>query len=176
MKKILKRLYYRLHSNYTTEDLIKIGLKVGKNFKRMHGVILDPSHCWLISIGDNVTIAPNVHILAHDASLKFHIGYTRIGNVIIGNNVFIGAESVILPNVHIGDNVIIGANSTVSRSIPSGMVAIGSPAKVLCTTQEFIDRAKKQLKERPCYGEEFTLRKNITKERKEQMFKELQNG
>lgn len=71
---ILKRLVFRLRADYTTEDLIKMGLVVGSNFVRMHGVILDPSHVWHIHIGDNVTLAPRVHVLAHDASLCYHLG------------------------------------------------------------------------------------------------------
>jgi maltose O-acetyltransferase len=48
-----------------------IGPRVGKNFKRLHGVILDTAHCWLMSIGDNVTMAPRVHVLAHDAASTY---------------------------------------------------------------------------------------------------------
>lgn len=70
---------------------------MGKNVHIQEGVILDPGHCWLIDIGDNVTIAPRVHILCHDASTKNGIGYTKIGVVKIENNVFIGANTTILP-------------------------------------------------------------------------------
>lgn len=175
MKKYLKRIFYRLRSNYITEDLVKMGLTVGTNFNRMHDVILDPSHCWLISIGNNVTMAPRVHILAHDASLCHHLGYARIGNVTIGNNVFIGADTVILPNVTIGDNSIIGANSTVSKSIASNVVVAGSPAKVICTVEDYIAKNKALMKSSPCYGEAYTLRKNIGKEMKIEMREELKN-
>ena len=105
---LIKELLYRLRGEYTTEKLISMGMTVGKNFGRLNGVILDPSHCWLITIGDNVTMAPRVHILCHDASTKGFLGYTKIGRVNIGDNVFIGAESVVLPGVNIGNNVIIG--------------------------------------------------------------------
>lgn len=172
---MIKRLLYRLNSNFITEDLIKKGLKVGKNFKRMHGVILDPSHCWLIEIGDNVTIAPRVHVLAHDASLVNHIGFARIGNVIIEDNVFIGAETVILPNVTIGVNSIIGANSTVSRNIPPNVVAAGNPAKVVCSLDDFVQKNKELLKINPSYSEEYTLRKNISDDMKKEMFNNLKN-
>ena len=74
-----KELLYRLRGEYTTEKLISMGMKVGKNFGRLNGVILDPSHCWLIEIGDNVTLAPRVHILCHDASTKPFLNYTKIG-------------------------------------------------------------------------------------------------
>ena len=65
---IIKEILYRIRGEYTTEKLISMGMKVGKNFGRLHGVILDPSHCWLIEIGDDVTMAPRVHVLCHDAS------------------------------------------------------------------------------------------------------------
>lgn len=173
IKRIIKRFIYRLRADYCTEDLKDMGLKVGKNFNRMHGTILDPSHCWLISIGDNVTLAPRVHVLAHDASTCNHLGYARIGNVVIGNNVFVGAESVILPNVSIGDNSIIGANSTVSRDIPANVVAAGSPAKVICTLDEYLDKNRQLMKSNPIYGEAYTLRGNITSEKKKRQFDEL---
>lgn len=77
----LREFLYRLRGEYTTEKLISMGMTVGKNFGRLNGVILDPSHCWLITIGDNVTMAPRVHILCHDASTKGFLGYTKIGRV-----------------------------------------------------------------------------------------------
>lgn len=176
IKKLAYRLYFRLRSNQTTEDLVKAGLTVGKNFKRMHDTIIDPSHVWHIRIGDNVTLAPRVHILAHDAYLCHHLGYARIGNVTIGNNVFVGADTVILPNVRIGDNSIIGANSTVSRDVPPNTVAAGSPAKVICTIEEYIEKNKKLMSERPCYGEEYSLRSNPSMEKRMKMRDELEDG
>ena len=157
----LKELVYRLRGEYTTEKLIAMGMKVGQNFGRLNGVILDPSHCWLIEIGDNVTMAPRVHILCHDASTKLHLGYTKIGRVTIGDRVFIGAESVVLPGVTIGDDVIIGANSTVTHDIPASSVAVGSPARVICSTQEYLAKEKARMASAPCYGEEYTLRQNV---------------
>ena len=74
---ILKEILYRIRGEYTTEKLISMGMKVGQNFGRLHGVILDPSHCWLIEIGDNVTMAPRVHVLCHDASTKQCIRWCR---------------------------------------------------------------------------------------------------
>ena len=130
---IIKEFVYRFRGEYTTEKLMTMGMQVGRNFKRLNGVILDPSHCWLIEIGDNVTMAPRVHILCHDASTKPFLNYTKIGRVTIGDNVFLGAESVVLPGVRIGSNVIIGANSTVTHDIPENSVAVGSPARVICS-------------------------------------------
>lgn len=175
LKRIIKRIIYRFRSDICTEDLIDRGMVVGKNFNRMHGTILDDSHCWLITIGDNVTMAPRVHILAHDASTCHHLGYARIGRVDIGNNVFIGADTVVLPGVAIGNDSVIGANSTVTKSIPNGVVAAGNPAHVICTIEEYVDRNKERMIKGHVYGEEFTLRGNISKGRKRQQREELKN-
>lgn len=167
----IKELLYRFRGEYTTEKLIKMGMRVGDNFKRLHGVILDPSHCWLIEIGDNVTLAPRVHVLCHDASTKQFLDYTKIGCVKIGNNVFVGAESVILPNIKIGNNVVIGANSTVTHDIPDNCVYAGSPARYLCSINEYLDKERKRMKTSHCYGEEYTLRKNVSMDKRMQQKK-----
>lgn len=172
----LKELIYRLRGEYTTERLIKMGMKVGKNFGRLNGVILDPSHCWLIEIGDDVTMAPRVHILCHDASTKKFLGYTKIGRVTIGNHVFIGAESVVLPGVTIGNNVVIGANSTVTHDVPDNSVVVGTPARVICTLDEYLVKEKKRMKSAPCYGEEYTLRQNVSMERRMEQKEALGDG
>ena len=165
---IIKEILYRIRGEYTTEKLISMGMKVGKNFGRLHGVILDPSHCWLIEIGDDVTMAPRVHVLCHDASTKVHLGYTKIGKVKIGNN-------VIMPNVTLGDNVIVGANSTVTKSFPDNVVIAGSPAKIIAKTDEYLKKQKEQMEIAPCYDEDFTLRGKLTEEKKQQMQQELED-
>ena len=170
---MIKELLYRLRGEYTTEKLISMGMKVGKNFNRLHGVILDPGHCWLIEIGDNVTMAPRVHILCHDASTKQFLNYTKIGRVTIGDNVFIGAESVVLPGVTIGSNVIIGANSTVTNDIPDNSVVAGSPARVICTLEEYLEKERKRMETAPSYGEEYTLRKDVSMELRMRQKQEL---
>jgi maltose O-acetyltransferase len=157
----IKELLYRIRGEYTTEKLISMGMTVGNNFRRLHGVILDPGHCWLIEIGNNVTMAPRVHILCHDASTKQFLNYTKIGRVTIGDNVFIGAESVVLPGVTIGSNVIIGANSTITKDVPDGSVVAGSPARVICSLDAYLEKEKNRMDSAPCYGDEFTLRKNV---------------
>ena len=154
---VLKEILYRIRGEYTTEKLISMGMKVGKNFGRLHGVILDPSHCWLIEIGDDVTMAPRVHVLCHDASTKVHLGYTKIGKVKIGNNVF------------------VGANSTVTKSFPDNVVIAGSPAKIIAKTDEYLKKQKEQMETAPCYDEDYTLRGNLTEEKKQQMQKELED-
>ncbi len=171
----IQKILYRIRGDYTTETLVSMGMQVGKNFKRLHGTILDPGHCWLIEIGDNVTLAPRVHILCHDASTKQFLNYTKIGRVTIGNNVFIGAESVVLPGVTIGDNVVIGANSTVTHDIPSNSVAVGSPARVISTLDAYIAKERARMGASPCYGEDYTLRQNVSMEKRMEQKEALSN-
>ena len=169
----LKEFIYRLRGEYTTEKLVSMGMTVGNNFKRLNGVILDPGHCWLIEIGDNVTMAPRVHILCHDASTKPFLNYTKIGRVSIGNNVFIGAGSVVLPGIEIGNNVIIGANSTITHDIPDNSVVVGSPAKVISTLDKYLEKERNRMAASPCYGEEYTLRQNVSMKKRLEQKKEL---
>lgn len=171
----IKEFVYRIRGEYTVDRLKKLGLTVGKNFNPQLGFELDPSHCWLIEIGDNVTFGPHVQVLAHDASTCAYIGYAKIGRVIIGNNVFIGANSVILPGVTIGDNVIIGAGSVVTKSIGSNLVCAGNPAKQIQTINEYIMKNKTAMKHMPVFSEEYTLRQSISEEKKEEMKKKLMN-
>ena len=147
MKIVRKILEYLRGEPQHLGKLIKRGLKVGKNFHRMGGVIIDPSHCYHITIGDNVTLAPRVHILAHDSSTYIFLGKTRAANVVIGNNVFVGAGSIILPGVHVGNRVIIGAGSIVTKDIPDNSVAVGNPAKVICGIDEYLAKEKARMKE-----------------------------
>lgn len=75
----IRSIINKLRGNTDIPALIRKGLSVGKDVFINFGCIIDDSFCWLISIGDHVTLAPNVHILAHDASTKKELGYTKIG-------------------------------------------------------------------------------------------------
>ena len=175
MKRLIRDIISRIRGNISLEQLIRRGLVVGKNFSCLNEVMIDDSHPWLISIGDDVTLAPRVHILAHDASTKKYLGVTKIGRVIIGNKVFIGAGSTILPGIKIGNNVIVGANSTVTKDVPDGVVVVGNPARILCTTDDYINKEKERMQRAPCYGIEFTMRGKITKEKKLKQREDLTN-
>ena len=87
-----------------------------------------------IFVGNNVLFGPNVTISAgtHPIHPELRSKQAQYNIPIhIGNNVWIGANSVILPGVNIGDNSVIGAGSVVTRDIPSNVVAVGNPCRVL---------------------------------------------
>lgn len=93
----------------------------------------------MVEIGDDVTIT-NSTILTHDASTKLDLDYSRVGAVKIGNRVFIGYGTIILPNVKIGNDVIIGAGSVVTKDVPDDSVAVGNPARVIGKRSEYIEK------------------------------------
>lgn len=80
-----------------------------------------------VMFGPNVTVATPNHPI--DPELRA-MGLQYNKDVYIGNNVWIGAGTVIVPGVHIGDNAVIGAGSVVTRDIPEGVVAFGNPCRV----------------------------------------------
>lgn len=127
------------------ELLRKKGVVIGDNV-HIYNSSVDGNYGASVTIGNNVTIT-GACILAHDASTKKALGYTKVGRVHIGNNVFIGYGSVILPETFIGDNVIIGAGSIVRGKVDSNSVVVGNPAKKVCSYSEYIDKNRQLLNE-----------------------------
>jgi maltose O-acetyltransferase len=175
LKNILRKIYHFVFRYDPVKELIEKGLVVGKNFCMLEEVKIDYSHTWHIEIGDDVTLAPRVHILAHDASTKMYLNYTRIGKVKIGNRVFVGASAIILPGVTIGNDVIIGAGSVIARDIPDGQVVAGNPAKVICSTEDYLSRKREEMGNTPKFGEEYTIRKNVSDPMKDEMNQKMIN-
>lgn len=168
-------LLSKIRGTQTVEELRRLGFVCGDHFQMMPGVIIDPSHCFLISCGDDVTLAPRVHILAHDASTKVALGYTRISPVSIGNEVFIGAGSIVLPGVTIGDKVIVGAGSVVTKSLEGNGVYAGSPARRICSYEEYIERNRDLMKRAPVFDASYVI-DVCTDEQKHEMQAALKGG
>jgi len=166
---VIHNIYRRWFRADSLDNLKRLGLRTGRNLRLQPGATIDKNHCWHISIGDDVTIAPNAYILAHDASTKMHLGYTRIGKVDIGDRVFIGTAAIVLPGVRIGNDVVIGAGSVVSQDIPDNVVACGNPARALSATDEWIDQKRREMATVPCFGEEYTLRQSVNDTMKAEM-------
>ncbi len=169
--KLIKNIISLLNRELPIEVLEKRGMKIGKNFSKQQGCFIDPSHCFLIEIGDNVTFSIRVTLLAHDASCKDLVHYAKIGKIIIEDNVFIGANVTVLPNVTIGKNSIIGAGSIVTHDIPPNSVAVGNPAKVISSIEEYKRKLEKQLENSKAFSEEYTMRKNVDNNKKNELKK-----
>jgi maltose O-acetyltransferase len=161
--------YIRASLFDSLSDYVAGGLTLGRDVQIQTGVKIDSSHYWHISIGDEVTICPEVQIIAHDASTIRHLGFARIGKVDIGNRAFIGAGSILLPGVHVGENSIIGAGSVVVSNIPPNVVAAGNPAKVICSLASFIEKRQKEISLSPCFGAGYTLREEVSLSMRKEM-------
>ena len=121
-------------------------IRIGKNTYISPKAYIDHHKSFSVEIGDNCYITRDCIILDHTQEkqggpLKLW-GEIEYGKVKIGNNVFIGVKSVIMPGVTIGDNVIIGAMSLVTKDIPSDVVAYGQPAKVIKSIDDVIKNRK----------------------------------
>lgn len=162
LKKFINKI--RFPNTYSSEVYInylrKLGMKIGNDviIYSPNRTIIDEQYPWMITIGEHVRITTGVIILTHDFSWSVLKNY-NIGNGIgailgasgkikIGNNVFIGMNSVILRGSDIGDNVIIGAGSVVSGKCESNSVYAGNPARKISTLDNFYKkRERNQLKE-----------------------------
>ncbi len=151
VKSVIKKLAKKLFNigPETIDDYRKRGIKIGSN-PGIYDCKFDYGHGYLIEIGDNAAMA-HVTVLTHDASTKVKLGYSKIGRVKIGNDVFIGHGTIILPGVTIGDNVVIGAGSVVKSDIPDNTVAVGNPARVVCSADEYFEKNRKRMSTSPVY-------------------------
>ncbi|MBD5326543.1 MAG: acyltransferase [Bacteroides sp.] len=153
---MIRRIYSKLFGKAASQDIItqlrERGVTIGSNVDIIDSYI-DGCHGRLISIGDNVTIT-GARILAHDASTKKFLGYTKIGFVKIGSNVFIGNGAIVLPGTTVGNNVIIGAGAIIASDVPDNSVMIGNPARKLCSCDEYIERNRQRLNSADAYVSE----------------------
>jgi len=121
-----------------------IGVTIGENCN-IH------TKCWssepyLITIGNNVHITQNVRFQTHGGShvLRSKVpDFDSFGKIVVEDDVYIGAETQILPGVTIGKGSLIGAGSVVTKSIPRGIVVAGNPARYICTIEQYIERNQK---------------------------------
>lgn len=157
LRKVIIKLthYTRLTSEEYIEQLRAKGVEIGKNvyFRYPEHTIIDVTRPSLVELGNNLDINDNFTLLTHDYGTfvflqLYHDYVNSSGKVKIGNNICFGRNVTVLKGVTIGDNCIIGLGSVVSKDIPSNSVAIGCPAKVVCTIEEYYNK-RKQL----CVGE-----------------------
>ncbi len=110
---------------------------LGKNVYCNFGVtMVDDTHIYIgdyTMFGPNVTVATAGHPILPELRQK---GYQYNAPVSIGRNCWIGAGALIMPGITIGDNVVIGAGSVVTKNIPSNVIAVGNPCKVLREVNE----------------------------------------
>lgn len=146
----IRQLYKLIYSKLKP---IKYMEKVGVNFPRgggvkLYGKVAWGSEPWIITLGNNVHITDGVKFITHDGGTLLYrhlvpdLEITK--PIVVGDNVYIGNNVIILPGVKIGNNVVIGAGAIVSRDIPDNSVAVGVPARVIKTADEYLEKLKRE--------------------------------
>ena len=160
-------MLYHLSNEYRfIKYLQSKGIIIGNNTRFYGGVTsvnIDITRPSLVEIGNNVAFNRNFTLLTHDFVSKIFLNiYNEFlpssGKVKIGNNVSFGQNCTVLKGVTIGDNCFIGFGSVVTKDIPSNSVAIGMPAKVICSIDEYYERRKVQ-----CIDEALEYARSIKK-------------
>ena len=150
-KAVIKRIELRF-ANLSDERkrnyLIKQGAHIGEKTRFNCHVDAFGTEPYLVSVGENCLIAADVHFVTHDGGIKvlnalnkFGRRMDKIAPIKVGSNVYIGMGAYIMPGVEIGDNAVIGAGAIVTHSIPGNSVAVGIPAKVIKTIDEYYKAA-----------------------------------
>jgi maltose O-acetyltransferase len=176
MKHLLSRLRLLLDKSYYPEYLRKQGVHIGKNTSIIYPSYIDGRLPYLVEIGDNVIISLYVTILTHDATTAYAGDLVKVGRVKIHDRSFIGANSTIMCNVSIGPNSIVGAGSVVTRDIPPDTVYSGNPAKIVCTTGEFIRKHGEMGKSLPLIESRNYLHPYIPEEKRQALRRILEHG
>lgn len=152
MRNKLKKLYYHYILRDDTRYAEILGVKMGTKCN----ILTEPgaafgSEPWLITLGNHVEITMGVKFITHDGALwcirtlnNKYCDSDSFSPIKVGDNVFIGFNTIIMPGVTIGNNVIVGANSVVTKSIPDGCIVAGSPAKQISTISEFMEKLSKR--------------------------------
>lgn len=131
----LKRLLYRAFLH------MEIGEKAALAVMVMPDLLFPEK----IKIGHNSIVGYNTTLLAHE----YLIDEYRLGDIVIGNDVMIGANSTILPGVKIGDRAVVSAGSLVHRDVPAGSMVGGNPMQLIYTAEQRAEREKQQNSSQP---------------------------
>lgn len=148
IKKLFVLPYYFMLDKISHEKYArKLGVKMGTGC-HVYGKVSWGTEPWIISMGDNVHITAECRFVTHDgATLLFRdreptLELTR--PITIGNDVYIGTRAMIMGGVSIGSHVIIGGGAVVTHDIPDNSVAVGVPARVIKTAEEYFEKAKRE--------------------------------
>lgn len=106
------------------------------------------SEPWIITLGDDVHITDGMKFITHDGGTLLFRKYVPdleiTKPITVGNEVYFGNNVIVMPGVNIGNKVIIGAGAVVTKDIPDNSVAVGVPARVIKTADEYFEKLQKE--------------------------------
>ena len=150
---MIRKIYRKIYSTIIGKiNPVKFAKKIGVNFpdKQLHvyGKTSWGTEPWIITLGKNVHITEGVKFITHDGGtllFRNQVPDLEITKPItIGDDVYIGNNVILLPGVTIGNKVIIGAGAIVTKDIPDNSVAVGVPARVIKTVDEYFEKIQRE--------------------------------
>lgn len=141
---IVRFLFYFIYSKINPWGYARYrGVKMGSN---VHFYGMKPgmfsTEPWLITLGDNVYVTSGCQFITHDGGTlvlrRIQPDLEVTARITVGNNVYIGMNSMIMPGVEIGDNVVIGAGSIVTKSLSANTVYAGVPARPIKSLDQYL--------------------------------------
>lgn len=131
-------------NDYIVKQFRKLGMNIGEGTHIFTNITAEP---YLIEIGSNTTISTNVSFITHDASVGVFLGRENksdiCGRISIGNNCFIGNNSILLYGISLPDRTLVASGSVVTKSVSeSGCILGGNPARVIGRVDDFLDKNK----------------------------------
>ena len=186
IKRILRKIFgggtMDVHraSAFYINNLVNKGITIGKGcfFQSPQTACVDITRPLLVEIGCNCVFLENFTLLTHDNVTSvfrdvYHEFLPSSGAVTIGNNVYFTRNCTVLKGVTIGDNCIIGFGSVVTKDIPANSVAVGSPARVVCTLEQYYHKRQHQSLQEAFEYARIIYRKTGKRPTVEQMYEEF---
>lgn len=149
---LISKIMRKIRGIYTNEEmqlhLRNKGVCIGENCD-IYPTAEFGSEPYLIKLGDFVRVNHHVKFITHDGGVWVLRHYLNMknskdidlfGSITVENNVHIGTGATIMPGVSIGDNCIIGCDAVVTKNIPDNSIAVGVPAKVIESLDEYIEK------------------------------------
>lgn len=149
---MIRKLYRKLYAIIVGSiSPVTYARKIGVNFRgvvKLYGTIHWSTEPWLITIGNNCHITNGVAFETHDGGtliFRDKVPDLEITKPItLGDNVYVGTNVMFMPGVTVGSNVIIGAGAVVTKDIPDNSVAVGVPARVIKSTEEYFEKIQSE--------------------------------
>ncbi len=149
---MIRKLYRKAYKYVVGKlDPVRYAKKIGVNFMgevKIYGSVSYSTEPWLITVGKDCHITDGVKFETHDGGtllFRKNIPDLEITKPItIGDECYIGNNVIFLPGVTVGNHCIIGAGAIVSRDIPDNSVAVGVPARVIKTTDDYLEKIKRE--------------------------------